>query len=361
MKLGMFMMPLHPPHRPSHESYAEDLAKIVEADRLGYDEAWVGEHFSATTEPVTNAMTFLAAALPVTKSIKLCTGVINLPNHNPVIVAGEVAQFDHMTKGRFIMGIGPGGLGSDFEVFGNEDPKEREEKMLESFDIIQKIWSQDPPYDIRGKYWNVSLSRNVDAAMGIGYLQKPYQNPFPPVGLSAMSPFSSSVKRAAARGWSPISANFIPTYSVASHWTKFVEGCNEAGLEPDGSRWRVSRNIIIADSEAEARDLAHDRNGSTHYYYDYLWKALTSGNYGIAMKPDPTITDDQVDIDDVIDKLVIYGTRDTVVEKLRAFREEVGPFGTLLLASIDGGGRDGPAEQRTMRLLKDYVGPRLLA
>lgn len=359
MKLGLFMMPLHPPHRPAHETYAEDLAKIIEADKIGFDEVWVGEHFSATTENVTNAMMFLAAALPQTKNIKLCTGVINLPNHNPIIVAGEAAQFDNMSKGRFIMGIGPGGLGSDFEVFGNEDPKIREERMLESIDIIQKIWAQDPPYSIKGEHWNVSLTNNVNEAMGIGYMQKPYQMPSPPIALSAMSPFSGSVKRAAARGWSPVSANFIPTYSVASHWKKFVEGCEEAGIAPDGRQWRVSRNIIIANSQAEAQDLAHDRKGATYYYYDYLWKALVSGNYGIAMKPDPKMADDDVDIDDVIDKLVIFGTKETVTEKLKGFRDEVGPFGTLLLASIDGTGRDGPAERKTMRELQEYVAPRI--
>lgn len=359
MKLGMFMMPLHPPGRPMHETVQEDLAKVVFADQIGFDEVWVGEHFSATTEPIASGLMFLAAALPQTKRIKLGSGVVNLPNHHPAIVAAEVAQLDHMSKGRFLFGIGPGGLASDFELFGNTDPKAREEKMLESFDIIQKIWSQDPPYDIQGKYWTVSLKDNVIPHMGIGYLPKPYQQPSPPVALSAMSPFSGSVKRAALRGWSPISANFIPEYSVASHWQKITEAAEETGATPDGDLWRVARNVIVADSDAEAEELALNPEGSTYYYYNYLWQALCDANYSVAMKPDPKMADEDVDINDVIRQLVIYGTADTVAEKLNAFRERVGPFGTLLLASIDGSGREGAAEQATMRAMSESVLPRL--
>lgn len=359
MKLGMFMMPLHPPHRPMHETYDEDLAKVVHADKVGFHEVWIGEHFTASTEPIANAMTFMAAALPLTKNIMLGTGVVNLPNHNPVIVAAEAAQFDHMAKGRFLFGIGPGGLASDFEVFDNEDPAARGEKMLEAYEAIRYIWASDPPYRFEGKHYNFHITENIIPEMGIGFMPKPYQQPAPDIGLSAMSPFSGSVKQAASKGWSPISANFVPEYSVASHWQKFLEGCEEAGIAPDGNRWRVARNIIIADSDAEAEDLAHDPKGSTHYYFDYLWKALCGANYSIAMKPDPKMADEDVKLDDVISQLVIYGSKETVTDKLVAFRENVGPFGTLLQAAVDGSGKNGEAERRTMAAMSDYVMPRL--
>ena len=91
------------------------------ADRLGYDELWMGEHFSATTEPFPSPLMFLAGLVPQTKNLTFGTAVINLPNHHPAIVAGEVAQFDHMSGGRFLFGVGSGGLASDFELF-NIDP-----------------------------------------------------------------------------------------------------------------------------------------------------------------------------------------------------------------------------------------------
>lgn len=359
MRLGMFMMPLHPPHRPAFETYAEDLEKVVAADRLGFDEVWVGEHFSATTESVVNAMMFLAAAIPVTKTIKLGTGVVNLPNHNPIIVAAEAAQFDHLAKGRFLFGIGPGGLVSDFELFNVQDPTEREHRMLEAYDVIRYIWDHNPPYDYEGRFYKVKITENIIPEMGIGYMGKPYQKGGPEVGLSVMSPFSGSAKRAAIKNWSPISANFVPQYIVASHWQKYREGCAEAGIDAQGKRWRVSRNIVIADSEAEAEDLALDPKGSIYFYFEYVWRALVGAKFTIAMKPDPNVPDGDVTVEDIIRSLVLHGTRETVLEKLRTFRAAVGPFETLLLATMDGEGENGVRELKTMRELKEFVLPNL--
>ena len=60
MRLGMFMMPVHPPGRSLSDTLAEDTTKSVLADKLGYDELWMGEHFSATTEPFPSPLMFLA-------------------------------------------------------------------------------------------------------------------------------------------------------------------------------------------------------------------------------------------------------------------------------------------------------------
>ena len=121
MRLGIFMMPVHPPARSFTDTLAEDEEKALYADALGFDEMWLGEHFSATTEPIPSPLMFMASLVPRTKNLKFGTGVICLPNHDPAIVAAEVAQFDHMSRGRFMFGIGPGGLLSDFELFGNAD------------------------------------------------------------------------------------------------------------------------------------------------------------------------------------------------------------------------------------------------
>ena len=121
MRLGMFMMPVHPPARSFTDTLAEDEEKALYADRLGFEELWLGEHFSASSEPIPSPLMFMASLVPRTKNLTFGTGVICLPNHDPVMVAAEVAQFDHMSRGRFMLGIGPGGLLSDFELFGNAD------------------------------------------------------------------------------------------------------------------------------------------------------------------------------------------------------------------------------------------------
>ena len=152
MRLGIFMMPVHPPARSFTDTLAEDEEKSLYADALGFDEMWLGEHFSATTEPIPSPLMFMASLVPRTKNLKFGTGVICLPNHDPAIVAAEVAQFDHMSRGRFMFGIGPGGLLSDFELFGNADRGVRGRKAMESIATIDRIWAQDPPYDLPGEF-----------------------------------------------------------------------------------------------------------------------------------------------------------------------------------------------------------------
>ena len=189
MRLGMFMMPVHPPGRSLSETLAEDTAKSLLADKLGYDELWMGEHFSATTEPFPSPLMFLAGLVPQTKNLTFGTAVINLPNHHPAIVAGEAAQFDHMSGGRFLFGVGSGGLASDFELF-KIDPATRQRAFIESIDMILRIWAQDPPYDIQGEFWNVQIKKAILPELGVGFMPKPLQKPHPPIHISIASPDS---------------------------------------------------------------------------------------------------------------------------------------------------------------------------
>ena len=113
------MMPLHPAQRNAWETFAEDREAILLADRLGYCEALVGEHVTDLAENITSCLMFLASVAHDTKNIVLGSGTINMPNTHPAAVAAQVAMLDHILRGRFIMGISPGGLMSDAEVFGN--------------------------------------------------------------------------------------------------------------------------------------------------------------------------------------------------------------------------------------------------
>ena len=167
MEYGLFMMPLHDPGRDYTEILDEDREAILLAEKLGFSEAWVGEHYSAKTEPIPDPLQFMATLIPQTKSIRFATGVINIPQHNPAMIAGNVAQFDHLCRGRYIMGVGPGGLGSDFELFKVFD-KNRSEMMLEAIDIVHKIWASDPPYHISGQYWDVTIDTQCQLHLGVG-------------------------------------------------------------------------------------------------------------------------------------------------------------------------------------------------
>ena len=132
------MMPLHPPGRNVTETLKEDREAILLADRLGFSEAYVGEHVTDAAETVTSSLIFLASLAAQTKQIKLGTGTINLPNAHPAAIAAQVAMLDHLLEGRFIMGISPGGLMSDAEIFGNFG-RDRNAMFVESINMILKI------------------------------------------------------------------------------------------------------------------------------------------------------------------------------------------------------------------------------
>ena len=229
MKLGTFMMPLHPPGRSPSETLPEDREAILLADRLGFAEAFVGEHVTDLAENVTSCLMFLASVAHETKNIVLGTGTVNMPNSHPAAIAAQVAMLDHMLKGRFIFGISPGGLMSDAEVFGNFG-KDRNAVFLESINMVLDIWKGVGPYDLKGNFFEVTTARTMIPEIGQGTIIKPFQKPHPPIVVTAVAPHSKGVAEAAKRGWTPISANFLLPEWVASHWPKYAEGCKAANL-----------------------------------------------------------------------------------------------------------------------------------
>lgn len=359
MKLGMFMMPLHPPGRDIGETLAEDREAVLLADHLGFAEAFVGEHVTDAAETVTSSMMFLASLAHETKQIILGTGTINMPNSHPAHVAAQAAMLDHMLKGRFIMGISPGGLMSDAEVFGNFG-NNRNEMFVECINTVLKIWESEPPYNIEGKYWNVSVGKTMIPEIGQGYIMKPYQKPHPQIVGTAVAPFSQGVTEMAKRGWQPISANFLMPEWVKSHWPKYVEGREAVGAVASPSEWRIAKSIFVADDEATAKRYAHGADGPYHFYFKQLIRKLVgAGGRGNLFKTDPDMPNEAITPEYVTERLVLAGTVDSVVAQLLAFRKQVGDFGTLLYACHDW--MDPVLAKRSMELMSTEVMPRVNA
>ena len=359
MHLGLFMMPVHPAGRLLADTLAEDTEKSLLAEKLGFAEVWVGEHFSATTEPIPSPMMFMAGLVPQTKRLRFGTAVVNVPNHDPVIVAAEAAQLDHMSRGRFMLGVGPGGLVSDFELFGVTDHAARVRRVTEAVDLIQYIWGNDPPYRFEGEFRKVRLEEAIIPELGIGTMPKAFQPGGPPISISLASPNSSSAALAAERGWGMISANIIPTHSVGSHWKVYSEACSRLGKRASGETWRVARNICVAPTDAQAKERVFGEAGSNRYFFNYMRTVL--GRVGLLsiLKPDPEMADEKATVEAITEGCVLYGSPATVLDKLVAFRETVGPFGTLLMTGLDWGGVNEAWERQSMQLLAEQVMPKL--
>jgi alkanesulfonate monooxygenase SsuD/methylene tetrahydromethanopterin reductase-like flavin-dependent oxidoreductase (luciferase family) len=359
MRLGLFMMPIHPPTRTLSAYMAEAAEKALLAERLGFDELWLGEHFSASSEPIPSPLMFMASLLPQTERLVFGTGVINLPNRHPAVIAAEVAQFDHLSGGRFMFGIGTGSLPSDYELFDVADEALRRRMLIESIDMIGRIWAQDPPYAFKGEYWNFSIQRAINQELGIGYMPKPLRKGGPPVCISVSSPNSHTAHLAGLRGWGPISSGLISSTSLASHWDAYRNGCREGGGAASGDNWRVVRCVHVAGSDAEARTRVFSAESAYRYYFNYLFGVLKRANRIHSLKPRPDMRDDEVTVDGIIEARVIYGSPKTVAAKLAALRAEIGPFGHLLVTGVDWSGPNGAWERESMRRLAEDVMPAL--
>ena len=357
VKLGMFTMPFHHPDRDYASILAEDQEAVILADQLGFSEAYVGEHFSSWSERITSPLIFLATVISRPRQIRLGTGVLNLPQTHPATVAAHAAMFDQLSGGRFIMGIGPGGLVSDLEMFEVGQAELRPLMVQESIDIVLKLWAQDPPYEIDGRFWKFALKNGVWPEFKVGYIPRPLQQPHPPIALSIITPNSSSAKLAAERGWIPVSGNFFHRRYLRGHWEKYLEGCEAVGRRPDPDVWRVSRSLLVTETDAEAEEYLADPDNGLSFYYKFFIHSFAQGRKALFMiKPDVDLPDERVTVDAVKRGMIIAGSPRRVLDQLVALRDEIGHFGTLLMAGHDW---DRPALwRRSMELLARDVMPR---
>lgn len=358
MKLSLFMMPLHVMNRPYHVTLEEDIEAFMLAEELGFDEGWVGEHYSSDIEQISSPMIFLAYISARTKNMKLGTGVVPLPIYHPAQLAAHTALLDNLTGGRLILGIGTGGLGSDFELFGFEG-EDRSAMMLESLAMMQKIWRSGPPYELPGKYWNISLTKTLWPDLGVGPLPKTLQQPHPPLAISVSSPNSGSIRTAARLGLMPISANFVASWVVKTHWETYADELAKMGQTPDGDNWRVARSIFVADTDAEAEAIVKTPGGAYDWYYDYMFQVYDRMGAAALLSPWQGIDPGAITHELVRDHFVIYGSPETVAAKILALRDEVGPFGTLMMTAHDW--TEKAAMRKSMQLLALEVMPRVRA
>jgi alkanesulfonate monooxygenase SsuD/methylene tetrahydromethanopterin reductase-like flavin-dependent oxidoreductase (luciferase family) len=358
MKLGFFTMPMHPSARSLTETLKEDREAVILADRLGFCEALIGEHATDVCESIPSCLTFIASVAFQTTQIRLGSGTVNLPNNHPVQVAANVAMLDHLLEGRFLFGIGPGGLRSDMEAFGNLD-RDRNAMFVEAIDHILALWTTDAPYRLKGRFWEISTQRTLLREAGQGVMIKPYQQPHPPIVVTVVVPHSKGLVAAAQRGWKPITANFLQPEWAATHYPKYVEGCALGGLAATPADWRVCKSIFVAEDDATARRYGKSAEGPYGFYFwNLLSKRRASGGTAI-FKHDPSLPDAAVTTDYMLEHLVVAGSPHRVAEQILAFRDTIGDFGTLLYCGHDWA--EPRLARRSMELMAEKVMPEVNA
>ncbi len=361
MRLGFFTMPLHPAERPPAVTLQEDREAIILADRLGFYDAFVGEHLTEPSENVTNSFIFLATLIHHTKTIKLATGTSNLSHSHPTLIAAHAAMFDHLAQGRFIFGVSPGALPSDAEALGML-AEDRNKLFAEAMDVILAIWERDVPYDIDlpGNRFKVTTATTQNAAIGRGRMYKPYQQPRPEIVGTVVAPGSRGVIAMGERDFHPLSANFLLSQYLPSHWSNYAEGKKRAGQTADPADWRIARTIFVADDEKTARRYALQDSASPYrYYWDLLLRKMLISKRHAIFKTHSGQDDRELTVDYMVEKLVICGNPDQVAEKILALREETGDFGEIVYAGMDW--VDPALARRSMELMAEKVMPQVNA
>jgi alkanesulfonate monooxygenase SsuD/methylene tetrahydromethanopterin reductase-like flavin-dependent oxidoreductase (luciferase family) len=294
-----------------------------------------------------------------TERIKLATGTSNLSHSHPALIASHAAMFDHLSRGRFIFGVSPGALRSDAEVLGLLD-EDRNKLFAEAIDVILAIWEREPPYDIDfpGNRFKVTTAKTRIAEIDRGELYKPYQKPRPEIVGTVVAPGSKGVIAMGERDFHPLSANFLLSHWLPGHWANYAAGKRNAGQTANPADWRIARTIFVADDDkVAARYGKRDASSPYRYYWRMLGKKMRFSNRQIIFKTHPEQDDAELTDDYLVDRLVICGTVNRVVEQLLALREAAGEFGEIVYAGMDW--VDPALARRSMELMATEVMPRV--
>jgi alkanesulfonate monooxygenase SsuD/methylene tetrahydromethanopterin reductase-like flavin-dependent oxidoreductase (luciferase family) len=329
---GMFIMPFHDPAKPLAQCYDEDLELIVLAEEMGFSEFWIGEHHTMKYENIVMPEMFIARALGETHRIRMGPAPVCLNQHHPGHVAGRLAFLDHLSKGRLNLCFGPGSVTADQELFGAE-PKNAAAMVDEATQMILRLWSSEPPYEIQGKFWNISLKKTVDEETGIGYIHKPLQRPHPPISMPGTSRNSPTMRTAGRLGFQPFGHCLIAGNILADLWQTYAAAAQEAGRQPQRADFKVARSIFLADSTPEARRRA--RSNSLGRNYEYIGRLFDKGLGRRVYKRDPNMSDADCNLDYLMGEQIIAGSPEEVLRRLLLLIEETGSFGTLVLMSYD--------------------------
>ncbi len=342
MRFGFFAMPEHFPWENWTLAYDRDIARMVKAEQLGFEEFWIGEHHSGGYEPVPMPELMIAKASAVTSRILLGTGVINLPYHDPFLVAERMAFLDHLTHGRLLYGFGGGGLPSDRNLL-ELDAQEASPRMLEALEIIERVLHAREPISHNGTFWQFNDRR----------LQVPPFQSKPPMAIAGLTG-THNFALCGERGFIPLSVYFSPSHiennegvpDLVDHGNALDAGAIKAGRDPVLARaqWRITREDYVAESKAAA--FAEIREGVEHSY-----KYLLGLGLGALMKRNTAMHDSALTFEWMVENIPwIVGSPGECIDQIRQLREQVGEFGTLLINC-----RDWVAEERFHRSMELFA------
>ncbi len=338
LRFGIFLAPFHPAGQNPTLALERDMQLIEHLDRLGYDEAWIGEHHSAGLEIIASPEVFIAAAAQRTRSIRLGTGVSSLPYHHPLMLADRIVQLDHMTRGRVMFGVGPGALPSDAHMMGI-DPSSQRERMEESLEAILALLTQDEPVSREASWFTLR-----DARLQL----RPYTYPHFEIAVAAqVSPAGPRTAGRFGAGLLSIGATSAGGFAVlGDHWKIWNERAEQFGHRAERNAWRLVGPMHIAATREQA---FADIEYGVHEWIDYFRNV-------VVLPLAPEESDPRKWAHALVESgMAVIGTPDDAAAQIERLQQQSGGFGALLLMAHDWADRE--ATFRSYEFLAKEVFP----
>ena len=310
LKNGIFLAPFHPVDEDPTLCIQRDMELIEHLDRLGYEEAWVGEHHSAGFEIIPSPELFIAAVAERTKRIRLGTGVVSLPYHHPLTTANRMIQLDHQTKGRVMFGVGPGLLPSDAFQMGI-DPSTQRERMVEAIEVILRLFKGERVTH------KTSWFTLVDATCQL----LPYTWPHPEIAVaSSVTPSGGKLAGRHGFGMLCVAATQEGGYdALGINWKIANDTAAEHGRKMSPEALRLVGPVHIAETRAEAFE---------NIKFGFKkWQDYFASIAGVAGRE----ATNNVSPEDLVKQgQIVVGTPDDAIAQIRRLQEKQGEFGTFL-------------------------------
>jgi limonene 1,2-monooxygenase len=341
LRFGIFLAPFHPAGENPTAALQRDLQLVQHLDDLGYDEAWIGEHHSAGSEIIASPEIFIAAAAERTRRIRLGTGVISLSYHNPLWVAERMVLLDHLTRGRVMLGVGPGSLPTDSAMIGL-NPTDTRELLEENLDIVMRLLRGDEPVTATTRTHQLT-----DARLHL----RPYSDPLFDVAVAAVA--SPTGPRLAGRhgvGLLSIGATLTKEGfdALAHHWNVMEERAATFGTTVDRAAWRLVGLMHVAETREQAyRDVEH----GIEQWFRYFQKVAAF----------PQMAVEGGDVREMIEfvneaGIGAIGTPDDAAAQVQRLVDQSGGFGAMLLLAHEWA--NPQSTRRSYELIAQHVMPR---
>jgi len=336
LRAGVFVAPFHALDENQTLALQRDLELAEFVENIGLDEYWYGEHHSGGYELTASPELMLAAAAQRTHRIKLGTGVVSLPYHNPLMTANRIAQLDHLTHGRTIFGAGPGLLVSDAQMLGL-DARESRDKLDVGLSVITRL--------LRGEWVNESYPGWYDLHDAHCQLL-PVQRDMEVCVASTFSPNGGALAAKYGAGMLCLASTVHGGFdSLSTNWKIACDAAAKAGTSMDPASIRCATDVHIAETREKA--IEQVRTG----YEKYRLYLLNQSEH-LAESPAHKTLDELIETDQVV-----VGTPDDAVAQIRRLEEKVPDFGCLLV--LDKNWANTEDKKRSLEMLSRYVLPEI--